>query len=100
MGDVVRFAHGQHVGITLGAGHCRSVAVERCRRPDGAVVVGARASIGSRIGATGGLFYTPGYVQAEGRGMLAARSYRAMAGVYIRSTTLGLTLQEVGRGAR
>ena len=66
----------------------------------GTADVGVRGSAGgTRGGITGGLFYAPGYVQAEGRGMPAWRSYRAVGGFYLGSWTFGLSWQETGRGA-
>ena len=97
MGDVVRFA-GDHVGLTVGGegtlGQWRNTLAGGA-----AVDLGARAAAGARIGVVGGLFYTPGFVAAEGRSMFSFRSYRAMGGVYFGDFTVGIAWQEVNRGA-
>jgi hypothetical protein len=97
MGDIVRFA-GDHVGITLGAegtlGQWRSHLAGT-----GLAEVGARASVGGKVRATAAILYTPGFVSAEGRGLLSYRAYRAMVGATVGHATYGLTMQEIGRGA-
>jgi S1-C subfamily serine protease len=97
MGDVVRLAN-NHVGLTIGAegsvGQWRNSLAA-----DVALDVGVRAAAGTHVGPIGGFFYTPGYVVAEGRSMLSARSYRAIAGLYVNDFTVGLTWQGVNRGA-
>ena len=62
--------------------------------------VGVRLLLGSpRVAATMALYYRLGVAVAEGRTTFAYLGYRAMAGVQIRTTELGIAWSETGRGA-
>jgi hypothetical protein len=99
VGDVARFdGSSARLGLTLGVGG--TLGQWRGALAAGADVdVGARASLGGPVGVAGGVFYSPGFVMAEGRPTFSYRSYRAMVGMYFRSTTVGVAWQESNRGA-
>lgn len=64
-----------------------------------AVDIGATVRLGWPRGATLTVLYTPAFVHAEGLDHFAYRAYRVRAGVQLWAWNLGLSYQELGRGA-